>query len=52
MSFDAWIVSFGISTLLRQLRLIPGSSAYAFMAAVILLDGWMLVRFFARQPRR
>ena len=52
MSFDAWIVSFGISTLLRELRLVPGSSAYGFLAAVILLDGWMLIRFFARQPRR
>ena len=46
MSFDAWIVSFGISTLLRELQLVPGYSAYVVMLAVILFDAW-LYRYFA-----
>ena len=48
MSFDAWIVSFGISTLLRDLRLVDSSAAYLVMAAVILIDSMLLYRFFAR----
>jgi uncharacterized membrane protein YfcA len=50
MSFDAWIVSFGISTLLRDLQIVPGYSAYLVMVAVILIDMWLLYRFFGR-PR-
>jgi uncharacterized protein len=51
MSFDAWVVSFGISTLLRELRLVPGQRAFAVMATVIVLDAVLLYRFFARRPR-
>jgi hypothetical protein len=47
MSFDAWIVGFGLSTLLRELGLIPGVSAYGVMVAVGALDSWMLYRFFS-----
>ncbi|HEV8304898.1 MAG TPA: sulfite exporter TauE/SafE family protein [Gemmatimonadales bacterium] len=46
MSFDAWVVGFGISTLLRQLHLIPGNAAFSVLAAVGLLDAWLLYRFF------
>ncbi len=46
MSFDAWIVSFGISTLLRDLHVVPGYSAFSVMAAVIAIDCWLLTRFF------
>jgi hypothetical protein len=51
MSFDAWVVSFGISTLLRDLRLVEGGSAYLVMVAVILLDAWLLARFFSAAQR-
>lgn len=47
MSFDAWVVGFGISTLLRALRLVPGSEAYVVLAAVILIDLLLLYRFFS-----
>lgn len=47
MSFDAWVVAFGMSKLLHDLRLIPGTSAYLVLLAVILLDAWLLYRFFA-----
>ena len=47
MSFDAWIVAFGISTLLRELHVIDGYAAYSLMAVVIAVDAWLLYRFFA-----
>jgi hypothetical protein len=48
MSFDAWIVGFGISSLLRALGLVPGGAAYSVMAAVIAVDAVLLYRFFSR----
>src|SRR2546426_1088406 len=49
MSFDAWVVGFGISTLLRQLHLIETGAAFSVLAAVGLLDLWLLYRFFRNQ---
>ncbi len=49
MSFDAWIVSFGLSGLLRELRVIE-RGAYLVMVAVIVIDAWLLYRFFSRTP--
>jgi uncharacterized membrane protein YfcA len=49
MSFDAWVVAFGISTLLNQLNVVPGSSAYLVLAGVIVLDAWLMYRFFNAQ---
>ena len=46
MSFDAWIVGFGTSSVLRDLKVIPGYSAYLVMAAVIVIDVILLYRFF------
>jgi uncharacterized protein len=51
MSFDAWIVAFGLSKLVHDLKIIPSSSAYFLMLAVMLFDAWLLYRFFARLPR-
>jgi uncharacterized protein len=48
MSFDAWVVSFGISTLLRVLRIIDGPEAYSLMLAVMAIDGVLLYRFFSQ----
>jgi uncharacterized membrane protein YfcA len=51
MSFDAWIVGFGVSTVLRELRVVPGLEAYLVLAAVGLIDVYLLYRFFSgRQP--
>jgi uncharacterized membrane protein YfcA len=47
MSFDAWIVGFGVSTVLRDVRLVEGAAAYLFLLGVILVDSWLLFRFFA-----
>src|SRR2546421_3701771 len=49
MSFDAWVVGYGISTLLRQLQLIEGAAAFSVLAAVGVLDIWLLYRFFRHQ---
>lgn len=49
MSFDAWIVGFGISRLLGELALVPGTAAWLVLVAVILLDAWLLRRFFRRR---
>ena len=46
MSFDAWVVGFGISTLLRDLKWVPGPAAYSVLAAVMVVDGVLLYRFF------
>ena len=48
MSFDAWVVAFGISTLLQQLEMVRGQSAYLVLVAVILIDAWLLYRFFSQ----
>jgi uncharacterized protein len=47
MSFDAWVVSFGISILLRDLHVIDSGAAFLVMAAVVAVDSWLLVRFFS-----
>jgi uncharacterized membrane protein YfcA len=49
MSFDAWIVGFGLSRLLGELDLVPGIEAYGVLLAVIVVDLWLLQRFFARR---
>ncbi|MBM3769858.1 MAG: sulfite exporter TauE/SafE family protein [Acidimicrobiia bacterium] len=46
MSFDAWVVAFGISTLLREVRFVDGWAAFSVLLAVIVIDAWMLYRFF------
>jgi uncharacterized membrane protein YfcA len=46
MSFDAWIVGFGLSTVVRELGIILGYEAYSILAVVALLDLWLLYRFF------
>ncbi len=49
MSFDAWIVGFGTSSVLRGLQIIPGRSAYLVLAAVIAIDSYLLYRFFRKR---
>jgi uncharacterized membrane protein YfcA len=47
MSFDAWVVSFGLSRLLRDLGIADRRSAYLVMGVVILTDAALLARFFS-----
>jgi uncharacterized membrane protein YfcA len=46
MSFDAWVVGFGISMLLRVLGLVPGAASYSLFGAVAVIDAWLLYHFF------
>ena len=47
MSFDAWVVAFGLSRLLNELSLVEGHAAYLVLVGVGLLDIWLLYRFFS-----
>jgi uncharacterized membrane protein YfcA len=49
MSFDAWIVGFGLSSLLKDLHLVESNAAYLVLFAVGVLDTWLLYRFFSVQ---
>jgi hypothetical protein len=51
MSFDAWVVGFGVSTLLGTLQIVEGASAFSVLAVVIVIDLVLLYRFFAVQRR-
>jgi uncharacterized protein len=50
MSFDAWIVGFGLSRLFGELGIAPLPAAYLVLAAVGALDSWLLFRFFSVAP--
>jgi uncharacterized membrane protein YfcA len=50
MSFDAWVVAFGLSKLLNDIRLVDGPQAYLLLVAVAALDAWLLYRFFSSAP--
>ena len=51
MSFDAWVVGFGLSTLLRTLHIVEGPAAFGLLAAVGAVDAVLLYRFFIAQRR-
>jgi uncharacterized membrane protein YfcA len=50
MSFDAWIVAFGVSTVLRDVKIVEGPQAFLFLAAVVVIDACLLWRFFRVRP--
>ena len=55
MSFDAWIVSFGVSTLLRSLHVVDSRAAFVAMAltaAITTNAARLLYRFFSRVRMR
>ena len=47
MSFDAWVVGFGLSKVIRDVKLADGNAAYLVLAAVIVIDAILLYRFFS-----
>jgi uncharacterized protein len=47
MSFDAWVVGFGLSRVLIEVNLMPSPWAYSVMAATILIDVYLLYVFFS-----
>jgi uncharacterized membrane protein YfcA len=51
MSFDAWVVGFGLSRVLIELNLMESPWAYSVMAITILIDAYLLYIFFTVQKR-
>jgi uncharacterized protein len=49
MSFDAWVVGFGFSRVLLDLRLMQSPWAYSVMAVTILIDVYLSYIFFTGQ---
>ena len=49
MSFDAWVVGFGLSTLLQSLKVVESNMAFLVLVGVAVLDTWLLYRFFTVQ---
>lgn len=47
MSFDAWVVGFGLSRVLIELNLVESPWAYGVMAITVLIDGALLYVFFS-----
>ena len=52
MSFDAWVVGFGLSRVLIDLNLMASPWAYGVMALTILIDTYLLYVFFTVGRRR
>jgi len=48
MSFDVWVVGFGLSKVLAELKLAQGAAAYSPMVAAILIDALLLYVFFSK----
>ncbi|WP_407164633.1 sulfite exporter TauE/SafE family protein [Bradyrhizobium sp. ORS 111] len=46
MSFDGWVVGFGLSRVLIELNLMTSPWAYSVMAGTILIDAYLLYVFF------
>ena len=46
MSFDVWVVGFGLSRALMGLKLVQSPAAYGTLAAAVLLDLFLLFAFF------
>ena len=46
MSFDVWVVGFGLSRVLIDLKVMQSPVAYSVMAAAVLLDLYLLLNYF------
>jgi hypothetical protein len=51
MSFDVWVVGFGLARVLLELKLAQGAAAYGPMVAAGLLDIYLLYIFFRNRSR-
>jgi uncharacterized membrane protein YfcA len=51
MSFDAWVIGFGLSRVLIDLTLLASPTAYSVWLAVILLDLYLLYQYFTDRSR-
>jgi len=51
MSFDAWVVGFGLSRVLIEIGLLTAPSAYLVLGATAVADGILLYQFFQKRRR-
>lgn len=53
MSFDAWVVGFGLSRVLIELNFMQSPWAYSVLAVTILIDSYLLYIFshYAKRPQ-
>jgi uncharacterized protein len=51
MSFDVWVVSFGLSRVLVDLKLMRTPANYSVIAGAMILDAYLLYLFFTRRAR-
>ena len=52
MSFDAWIVGFGLSRSIIDLNLLSAHAAYIIWCVIILFDLYLLYRYFVLRQFR
>lgn len=50
MSFDAWVVAFGLVSVLRLLGIVNRTTAVVMFSTVAAVDVWLLYRFFCSRP--
>jgi uncharacterized membrane protein YfcA len=51
MSFDAWLVGFGLSRVVSQLELAPTVLAFQLLTLTAVIDAVLLKRYFTRPPK-
>ena len=51
MSFDSWIVGFGLSRILLELGLVQGLTAYEPLMLAVLVDSYLFYGFFKTRRR-
>lgn len=53
MSFDSWVVGFGLSRVLIELKWAGSPRAYSVLLATLLIDAYLLYRYFGKtKPKR
>jgi uncharacterized membrane protein YfcA len=52
MSFDAWIVAFGLSRVLIELGLMASPMAYSVLLTTLVIDAYLLYNFFTKRKSR
>jgi len=49
MTFDVWVVSFGLARVFMELHLVESPWVWGIMVVALGIDAWLLYRFFTRQ---
>jgi len=52
MSFDVWVVSFGLSRVIADLKMMHAPMNYSVMVGAMILDAYLLYLFFTRRAAR